>query len=144
MTSAPALPPYLLYLHGFRSSPKSMKARVMQAALEERGLLDRLICPQLPASPKAAFALALDLAAQHAPQLIVLDVSLPDIDGLSVLRRLRQSAITRNTPVLMITADASTLTRLALQDAGATAVLSKPINVPSFLAHLDHCFPEPV
>ena len=88
--------------------------------------------------------LGLDLAAQHAPQLIVLDVSLPDIDGLSVLRRLRQSAITRNTPVLMITADASTLTRLALQDAGATAVLSKPINVPSFLAHLDHCFPEPV
>lgn len=88
--------------------------------------------------------LGLDLAAQHAPQLIVLDVSLPDIDGLSVLRRLRQSAITRNTPVLMITADASTLTRLALHDAGATAVLSKPINVPSFLAHLDHCFPEPV
>ena len=88
--------------------------------------------------------LGLDLAAQHAPQLIVLDVSLPDIDGLSVLRRLRQSAITRNTPVLMITADASPLTRLALHDAGATAVLSKPINVPSFLAHLDHCFPEPV
>ncbi len=88
--------------------------------------------------------LGLDLAAQHAPQLIVLDVSLPDIDGLSVLRRLRQSAITRNTPVLMMTADASTLTRLALHDAGATAVLSKPINVPSFLAHLDHCFPEPV
>ena len=51
MTSAPHLPPYLLYLHGFRSSPKSMKARVVQAALEERGLLDRLICPQLPASP---------------------------------------------------------------------------------------------
>ena len=41
-----------------------MKARVVQAALEERGLLDRLICPQLPASPKAAFALALELAAQ--------------------------------------------------------------------------------
>lgn len=87
--------------------------------------------------------LGLDLAAQHAPQLILLDVSLPDIDGLNVLQRLRQSAITRTTPVLMITADASDLTRLALSDAGATAVLTKPIHIPSFLAHLDQYFPEP-
>ena len=59
--------------------------------------------------------LGLDLAAQHAPQLILLDVSLPDLDGLKVLQRLRRSAITQNTPVLMITADASDLTRQALQ-----------------------------
>ncbi|TWC61360.1 PAS domain S-box-containing protein [Pseudomonas sp. SJZ103] len=87
--------------------------------------------------------LGLDLAAQHAPQLILLDVSLPDINGLKVLQRLRQSLITRDTPVLMITADASDLTRQALQEAGATAVLNKPINVPAFLAHLDQAFPEP-
>lgn len=87
--------------------------------------------------------LGLDLAAQHAPQLILLDVSLPDIDGLAVLQRLRRSAITQNTPVLMITADASDPTRQALHDAGATAVLNKPINVPAFLAHLDQYFPEP-
>jgi len=86
--------------------------------------------------------LGLDLAAQHAPQLILLDVSLPDIDGLNVLRRLRQSSITRTTPVLMITADASEPTRLALCEAGATAVLSKPIHIPSFLAHLDQHLPE--
>ena len=60
--------PYLLYLHGFRSSPRSFKARVVQAALERAGLQDRLICPQLPASPKEAIALALELAGQHAPQ----------------------------------------------------------------------------
>lgn len=87
--------------------------------------------------------LGLDLAAQHAPQLILLDVSLPDMNGLKVLQRLRQSPITCDTPVLMITADASDLTRQALQEAGATAVLNKPINVPAFLAHLDQAFPEP-
>lgn len=87
--------------------------------------------------------LGLDLAAQHRPQLILLDVSLPDIDGLKVLQRLRGSALTRDIPVLMITADASDPTRRALQDAGATAVLSKPINIPAFLAHLDQYFPEP-
>lgn len=88
--------------------------------------------------------LGLDLAAQHAPQLILLDVSLPDIEGLNVLQRLRQSALTHTTPVLMITADASDLTRQALRKAGATAVLTKPIHVPSFLAHLDQYFPEPM
>ena len=88
--------------------------------------------------------LGLDLAAQHAPQLILLDVCLPDLDGVKVLQRLRQSPITRDTPVLMITADASDLTRQALQAAGATAVLNKPINVPAFLAHLDQSFMEPM
>jgi len=63
MTSAP----YLLYLHGFRSSPRSFKARVVQEKLEQAGLKERLICPQLPASPKAAMALALELVERHAP-----------------------------------------------------------------------------
>lgn len=59
--------PYLLYLHGFRSSPRSFKARVVQEKLEQAGLGERLICPQLPASPKAAIDLALALAERHAP-----------------------------------------------------------------------------
>ncbi|WLG53713.1 ATP-binding protein [Pseudomonas sp. FP1742] len=88
--------------------------------------------------------MGLDLARQHAPQLILLDVTLPDIDGFNVLQRLRQSSSTRATPVLMITADASDLTHLALLEAGATAVLTKPIHIPSFLAHLDQHLPEPV
>ena len=87
--------------------------------------------------------MGLDLARQHAPQLILLDVALPDVDGFNVLQRLRQSSITRAIPVLMITADASDLTHLALLEAGATAVLTKPIHIPSFLAHLDQHLPEP-
>lgn len=87
--------------------------------------------------------MGLDLARQHAPQLILLDVALPDLDGFNVLQRLRQSSSTRATPVLMITADASDVTHLALLEAGATAVLTKPIHIPSFLAHLDQHLPEP-
>lgn len=59
--------PYLLYLHGFRSSPRSFKARVVEERLEQAGLAERLICPQLPASPKAAMAMVLGLAERHAP-----------------------------------------------------------------------------
>ncbi|QTH16869.1 ATP-binding protein [Pseudomonas corrugata] len=87
--------------------------------------------------------MGLDLARQHAPQLILLDVTLPDLEGLEVLRRLRQSPATASTPVLMITADASDLTHRALQDAGATAILTKPIHIQAFLAHLERYLPEP-
>ena len=59
--------PYLLYLHGFRSSPRSFKARVVQERLAKAGLGERLICPQLPASPKAAMEMVLGLAERHAP-----------------------------------------------------------------------------
>ncbi len=48
----------ILYLHGFRSSPKSMKARLVGERMAALGLADQLVCPQLPASPKAVMVLA--------------------------------------------------------------------------------------
>ncbi|MCU0121653.1 ATP-binding protein [Pseudomonas sp. B2M1-30] len=87
--------------------------------------------------------MGLDLARQHGPQLILLDANLPDLDGLHVLRRLRESAATADTPVLMITADANALTHRDLLRAGATAILTKPIHIPAFLAHLEQHLPEP-
>jgi predicted esterase YcpF (UPF0227 family) len=58
----------ILYLHGFRSSPQSFKARVVGAEMKARGLGDQFLCPQLPASPKAAIALAMSLVDGVAPQ----------------------------------------------------------------------------
>ncbi|UYO94273.1 YqiA/YcfP family alpha/beta fold hydrolase [Pollutimonas sp. M17] len=48
----------ILYLHGFRSSPKSHKATLLAGALRERGLEGEWIAPQLPASPRRAIELA--------------------------------------------------------------------------------------
>jgi predicted esterase YcpF (UPF0227 family) len=53
----------ILYLHGFRSSPQSFKARVMRARLAELGRLDEWQCPVLPVSPREAIALAESLVA---------------------------------------------------------------------------------
>ena len=44
----------ILYLHGFRSAPASIKARALKARMVERGLADRFWCEQLPVSPRAA------------------------------------------------------------------------------------------
>ena len=67
----------ILYLHGFRSSPKSMKGRVISERMAELGLADQLICPQLPASPKLAMELALSLIEGiPADQLSIIGSSL--------------------------------------------------------------------
>lgn len=71
----------ILYLHGFRSSPGSYKARVLSAAVAEHGLPQRWVCPQLPPSPAAAIALCNQLiqeAKLNNPQdeLIIIGSSL--------------------------------------------------------------------
>lgn len=53
----------ILYLHGFRSSPQSFKARLLGERMRALGLEQQYRCPQLPASPKAAIELALNAVA---------------------------------------------------------------------------------
>ena len=56
----------ILYLHGFRSSPLSMKSRLLAAQMQALGRSQEWQCPQLPASPKLAIELALSLV-KHVP-----------------------------------------------------------------------------
>jgi hypothetical protein len=53
----------ILYLHGFRSSPRSFKAQLLGQRMKELGRGDEYMCPQLPASPREAIALAQALLA---------------------------------------------------------------------------------
>lgn len=55
----------ILYLHGFRSSPQSMKAQLMAQAMAERGLAERFFMPQLPSSPAEAMALCSDIISKN-------------------------------------------------------------------------------
>jgi predicted esterase YcpF (UPF0227 family) len=67
----------ILYLHGFRSSPRSFKARVVQERLKAAGREAELVCPQLPASPKEAMELALGLVEPYpASELAIVGSSL--------------------------------------------------------------------
>ena len=58
----------ILYLHGFRSSPRSFKARVLAERLTELGRSDEWCCPMLPVSPFETIALAESLVAAAPPQ----------------------------------------------------------------------------
>jgi predicted esterase YcpF (UPF0227 family) len=90
----------ILYLHGFRSSPVSFKARVVQKALEDAGRAEELICPQLPASPKEAIDLALRLAGSHAPgNLAIIGSSLGGFYATWLAERLGVRAVLLNPSV---------------------------------------------
>jgi CheY-like chemotaxis protein len=79
----------------------------------------------------------LDLARQHSPDLILLDLHLPDLPGWEVLAQLKRGEATREIPVVVISADATTRQIKRLMQAGATTYLTKPLDVAEFFRVLD-------
>lgn len=77
--------------------------------------------------------LGLDLARHHQPALILLDVDLPDIPGLDVLRQLREHERTRLIPVITFGPETTRGLAAHLHAAGAHAHLTKPLNIGRLL-----------
>ena len=66
------------------------------------------------------------------PELVLLDIKLPGIDGLEVLRRLRQNPHTRRLSVVMLTSSVEETDRLASYDLGANSYVRKPVDFVEF------------
>jgi CheY-like chemotaxis protein len=81
--------------------------------------------------------MGLDMASEHRPDLILLDLHLPDMTGNEVLRRLRENPGTATIPVVVLTADANPLHVEKLLEAGAQAYLTKPLDVMQLLNVLE-------
>jgi PAS domain S-box-containing protein len=81
-----------------------------------------------------------DLALEHNPQLILLDLNLPDLQGDEVLQRLKNDQRTAHIPVIMLSADAMPRQISKLLKAGAMEYLTKPLDVVVFLEILDEIF----
>lgn len=76
---------------------------------------------------------ALELAREHAPDLIVLDVMLPGLDGLTVCRTLRRET---DAPIVLLTARGSEVDRIVGLDTGADDYIAKPFSLGELLARL--------
>jgi len=79
---------------------------------------------------------ALKLVKAHDPDLLVLDVMMPRVDGLEVARRLKADVMWSRTPILMLTALASTDDQVAGLEAGADAYMSKPFDLREMSARV--------
>ena len=76
---------------------------------------------------------ALELARQHSPNLILMDVQLPDISGMEAARRLKGDEQTRTIPIIAVTAFAMSGDEAKILASGCDAYVSKPFNVIEFI-----------
>jgi two-component system, cell cycle response regulator DivK len=83
---------------------------------------------------------AVEMAFDHTPDLVLMDIQLPDLDGVEALGRLRADPRTARIPVLALTAQAMRGDRERFLAAGFDGYLSKPVNVREFIGTVrDHC-----
>jgi CheY-like chemotaxis protein len=108
-------------------------------SLVETILLSR---PGWQTIPALQGQLGVELAREHVPDVILLDLHLPDIPGEEVLRRLRADTRTATIPVIVVSADATPASLQRLLIGGANAYLTKPLDVDEFLRVVERFLPD--
>ncbi len=80
---------------------------------------------------------ALDLARHHMPDLILMDIQLPEVSGIEVTKWLKEDDELKSIPVIAVTAFAMKGDEEKIREGGCEAYISKPISVLSFLQTVD-------
>ena len=104
-------------------------ARLVQEILKRR--------PDVTLMSAMFGGMAVELAQEHLPDMVLLDLHLPDMDGVEVLRRLRSDPRTARIPVVILSADATGVHTDELEAEGAQMFLTKPIGVSKLLDVVD-------
>jgi two-component system cell cycle response regulator DivK len=99
----------------------------------------RLFCDVLQASGYRTLEAttgesAVEVALEHVPDLVLMDIQLPDIDGVEALARIRADERSASLPVLALTAQAMEGDRERFLAAGFDGYLSKPVDIAEFVA----------
>ncbi|MCA9673662.1 MAG: response regulator [Kofleriaceae bacterium] len=104
-------------------------AELTRIALEEGGLVNQLIWLKDGAE---ALAHLLDDPARELPELVLLDLKMPRVGGLEVLRRIRGDARTRRLPVVILTTSSEDVDLIDSYDLGANSYVRKPVDFDQF------------
>ncbi len=78
-----------------------------------------------------------ELAIKEKPDLILMDIQLPGIDGLEATRRIRKAKSGREVPIVAITSYAMSGDRVKLLSGGCTGYIEKPINIEKLLSEIE-------
>src|SRR5262249_10715894 len=109
--------------------------------VEDEKNIRELVCLHLEVEgmtcvPAADGTTALDLASRHRFDVMVLDLMLPGVDGLSVCRAIRRGSINRDLPILMLTARREEADKVLGLESGADDYLTKPFGVRELVARV--------
>jgi two-component system cell cycle response regulator DivK len=120
--------------------PKSVAKRIL--IVEDNELNMKLLNDVLEAYgydivKTGSGAAVLDLARRHRPDLVLMDIQLPDISGLYAVRQLKGDPQTRGIPVIAVTAFAMAGDERKALDSGCDGYIAKPIMLREFLATIE-------
>jgi two-component system cell cycle response regulator DivK len=106
--------------------------------VEDNDLNRRLFCDVLKSQgfavePVADGRDALERARQFVPNLIIMDIQLPNVSGLDLIEAVKKDATLRGIPVLAVTAYAGKGDEERIRDAGAEGYLAKPVSIGPFM-----------
>ncbi len=122
-----------------KAGERTFKVLLVEENLSTLDLVERVLSrrPGTEVVPAMQGRLAVDLAREHLPDLILLDLQLPDIDGAAVLDLLAQDPATARLPVAVVGANAPTRLVRQLLGRGVVGFLAKPIDVRGLLSLVD-------
>lgn len=109
--------------------------RLIQAVLEDQGCALRVA---------ATGQIALAMSGEVKPDIVLLELTLPDVSGFELVRLLKGNAATSNAVIVAVTASNGPETRRAVLEAGCTDYVRKPIDVLTFSARLQSYLGRPV
>jgi two-component system cell cycle response regulator DivK len=115
---------------------RRMAKRIL--VVEDNDLNRKLFCDVLKSQGFAVVPVAdghgaLDAARNFVPNLIIMDIQLPNISGLDLIEAAKADSVLRSIPVLAVTAYAGKGDEERIRDAGADGYLSKPVSIGPFL-----------
>lgn len=106
--------------------------------VEDNDLNRKLFCDVLKANgfevePVADGELAMNAARAFAPDLVIMDIQLPNISGIDLIAAFKQDTTLADAPILAVTAYAGKGDEERIRDAGAQGYLSKPVSISPFM-----------
>lgn len=131
---------------GNRSAMTQSQTRKV-LVVEDNELNMRLFCDLLDAYGFRTFqcrdgAKAVEIARQEQPDLIIMDIQLPEVSGLDITRWLKDDDKVAHIPVLAVTAFAMRADEKRVREAGCEGYLSKPIQIATFIKAVEALMPK--
>ena len=98
-----------------------------------------LLTPQFIVKAAVNGMMALKIVEKQPPDLILLDIRMPQMDGFEVCRKLKANTVSADIPVIFLTGESNAESEADALAAGAVGYITKPINPDTLLAKIDDC-----